>query len=157
MNWIETEHLGYAIRYAENEDVWRCEALSLDAKTLSALKSKMGKTLADARRIDPVPVLIVTSYGGAKFSEANAILPDADGLKVWCMVQNGSEWRKGERRPSIKRELHKYSDLIADTPEARAALASLDERWAEHRAAGEALKAERDAIPRIQPFKADTP
>lgn len=149
MQWIETEHLGYAIRYAENEDVWRCEALSLDGKTLSALKSKMGKTLADARRVDPIPVLIVERTYGAKYRTAMMVLPDDAGKKAWCMIDNGTEWWRGQQRPAVKRELIAYEAMVPDTPENRAALDALQAEWTAHYAHAKTLEAKNLALPRI--------
>ena len=149
-NWIETEHLGYAIRYAENEDVWRCEALSLDAKTLSALKSKMGKTLADARRVEPVPVLIAERSYGATYRTGMMVLPDAGGKKAWCMIDDGTEWWQGAKRPAIKRELIAYDAMIPDTADNRAALDALQAEWVEHYENAKRLDAKRADLPRIK-------
>lgn len=149
---IETEHLGYAIHYSENEDVWRCQSLDLEAKTLSAIKSKMGKTLADARRVEPVAVLVVTGRQGASYRTGKMVLPDADGKKAWCMVDDGTEWWRGAQRPVTKRELHDYKSLLPDTPENRAALDALQQEWKAYYQHARTLDDKLGVLPRIQPM-----
>lgn len=59
---IEIEHGGYKVRYDEQADVWRCYDLDLEAKTLSALKTKINKVDADARRVDNVAVFKMSEH-----------------------------------------------------------------------------------------------
>lgn len=82
MSQIETEHKDYKIRYSENEDVWRCWELDLEAKTLSALKAKINQIDAAGRKLDRVSVYVFGGYGLPK--EAIALSWAGKG-KLWIL------------------------------------------------------------------------
>jgi len=122
MSRIETEHNGHAITYAENEDVWRCWSMNVEGKTLSAVKAKLNKLDADARRVN-VPVIVLNHYG---------CTVDAIGLAT--LIDKGDVWIAAkDRRGSTQRSKTSMSRIVLDTPENREAIkaASAKEKQAE--------------------------
>jgi hypothetical protein len=107
---IKTEHNGYEITYSENEDLWRCWTLELEAKTLSALKTKMNKLDADRRRLD-MPQVWHLTYSGPKLKKATLI---EDGA-VWLLA--GGDDKRGRQREKVGLE-----NTVIDTPANRQAI-----------------------------------
>lgn len=133
---IETEHKGYKIGYFEESDTWRCYELELTAPKLSALKAKIDKIDADARKLDRVPVVVLGGWNSrAKFGVA---LSWASKDALWLMID-----RRRSKEPC--------NTIVPDGPETRAQLAradALEKQAAGLRADAAAIIA---AIPRWQP------
>lgn len=110
---ITTEHNGVEIKYSDNRDLWICPDLDLEAATLSALREKINKVQADARRVN-VPVICLGYYGATIEFAGTATLIDRDG-GVW-VTRN-----KGKRRSKMSRDR-----VLADTPENRALIAEIE-------------------------------
>lgn len=148
MSDIETEHAGYAIRYDEHNDLWHCRSLDVQAKTLSALKTKIGAIDADARRVDNAPAIIAPRWGGSAPTACKIVMLDSGGADAWVVVEEQETYR-GERRTVLKRQKAKIGDLIADTPENRVLLAEAHKAQNAASAARDAERAAWEAIPRM--------
>ena len=152
MSRLETEYNGVTIHYSENEDIWRCDALEVDGKTLSAVKEKIGKLQADARRIS-VPVLVIrSSYGGVSIeSEGTASLLHDDGKHVWVntvrVVWVGANRMK--RREERGRSKFLIESLFHDTPEARSLVSDVAEKVANLEAEIKRERSRLDVLPRL--------
>lgn len=142
MSQITTEHNGHQIVYAENEDVWRCWGMDLEAKTLSALKTKMNAADAAARRVGNVRVFIIPSYSG-DIEEGLVTLLEGDG-HAWVVPPAGKKEVRG-RRSRAKTEI---SSLALDTPAAREAIEAWDRAREFSREAAQAERDAKAAIPR---------
>lgn len=116
MSQITTEHSGHEIVYSENEDVWRCWNLDAEAKTLSALKTKINKHLNEARRLDNVRVWKL-DWGGTPELYGVTLL-EGDGAAWVAKVAPGAN--KGRREKVREKALLK--DLVLDTAKNRAAI-----------------------------------
>lgn len=122
MSELETEFRGYRIRYAENQDVWRCHELDMDGATLTQLKNKIGRYLAKiAKTAETVPAFVV-SYGD-RFEEVNIVsvantLSYSKEPQVWTSKDRVEPWR-GATRIVKDRRKHDASTAILDTPENR--------------------------------------
>lgn len=110
---IQIKHGEYTIRYSENEDMWNCYDLSLEAPTLSKLKAKINKHDADLRRVENVPVLLLAPWGGKAESGWQVTLIDDDGKSVWVSKAIGSK-RDGKARQKVA-----LNTVMLDTPENR--------------------------------------
>lgn len=131
MSQIETEHNGHKITYAENEDVWRCWDMGVEAKTLSAVKTKLKKLDADARRCN-VPVLVLHHYGC-----------EIDAVGVATLIEGKDVWvTSKDRRGKTERRKKPINLLLLDTAENRAAIKAASARRKE----GEAIIKEADAM-----------
>lgn len=150
MGDLTTEYAGHAIVYDENRDLWRCRSLDLEAKTLSALKTKVGKVVADARRIS-VPVLVKDGTYGTSFKEANVLMLDADGTSAWAAVEDYVTARGGWGRGTKQMTRRKFPivNLVEITPETEARIAELKARAEEVREAQDRQRAADAAIPRL--------
>lgn len=146
---IETDYQGRAIHYAENQDVWKCESLELEAKTLTALKNKMGKLLADDRRVNARPVLIMAQDYDATIKTGNVVLLTEKGKSAWVMVDAGEEWWRGAKRPVTKRMKFAISQLMDPTPENYAAIEEAKRVAKEAQAMAQKAREMRQAIPRL--------
>lgn len=142
MSQITTEHAGHEIVYSENEDVWRCWNLDAEAKTLSALRTKINKHLAEARRVDNVRVWKMEWSGGPKLCAVTLLEGDEH---AW-ISQLASEAGKG-RREKV-REKAALDSLILDTPENRAAMEAWRALEAAAREAQSAAYKAKEALPR---------
>lgn len=133
---IETEYRGYNLRYVENEDIWRCFDLDIEASKLSALKSKVAKIDNDARKAEATPVFVIQwgrVVGGVLLS--------------W--VDDGHVWVVCDKR----RRKEKAADIVLDTPEVRAEInraVTLEKQAQTLRAEASAIHA---ALPRISAVK----
>ncbi|WP_375188446.1 hypothetical protein [Sphingobium yanoikuyae] len=142
---IETEYNGQRIHYSENEDLWRCDLLDFKAKTLTAIKSKISKWLADARRVGNVPVIYVGSTYTPEFKEAQVVLKDDDGKHVWIMVNK----MRGGVSSNQGREKVKLETIMADTPENRARIAAYRAKQEEARKINAEQRELLEAMPRL--------
>jgi hypothetical protein len=128
---IETEHNGHRVTYAENEDVWRCWDMNVEGKTLSAVKTKLNKLDADARRCN-VPVIVLHHYCCEVDAVGLATL--IDGNEVWVTSK--------DRRGRAERRKVSMSRILLDTAENRAAIEAASVRRKE----GEAIIKEANAM-----------
>jgi hypothetical protein len=60
---LKTEYKGCVIVYAENQDIWRCWSLDVEAPTLSAVKRKIDVIDRQSRRTENVDAYLI-AYGG---------------------------------------------------------------------------------------------
>lgn len=143
---IETEHNGHHITYSENEDVWRCHALDLDAKTLSALKTKINKIDSESRRVN-VEVVYPDrhGFGGKKVMTVLATVIDGDG--VWTLFPEGG--MRGGRQTKLIRKKLPISCVAENTPETAAAVAKWVAADDEYRKATIREREAFEAIPRL--------
>lgn len=138
MSRIETEHNGHVITYAENEDVWRCWQMSVEAKTLSALKTKLNKLDATARRCN-VPVIVLHPYGC-----------EADAIGVATLIDGGDVWvTYKDRRGNTERRKRPMGLLLLDTPRNRADIKAASARHKEAEAIIKEAEAMMAALPRV--------
>lgn len=145
---IETEHRGYKITYGENEDVWRCWALEIEAPGLSTVKRKID--VIDRKRramAEPVRAYLLNDHqaprevGVSLLAEApNPNRSYEAAGKAWTL--NDPSQSKGREKTSIDR-------LMPITPEAMAALEVFVAAKAAERAATAKAKAAYNAIPRL--------
>ena len=150
MSSIETEHNGYVIAYAENQDVWRCWGLELEAKTLSALKNKINKVSSDARRLDNVEAIDLSETWGKPKPVKIVMLAGVDYMKkpqAWIIKTaiNPSRFR-GEKDQRQKVALE---NLVLDTPENQKLLSAYLTKQEAVRAAQEEANKAKAAIPRV--------
>lgn len=110
---IRTTHNEHSIDYSEHRDEWECRALSLTAKTLSALKTLINKHDADLRRIDKVEAIYLDGYSYSKPTKCIVTLIDdeKDG-KVWVNTVNGNSSRRE------KVEVNRIAPMTAETKSA---------------------------------------
>lgn len=139
------EYMGHTIYFAENRDVWECDALDLSHVSLSKLKQAIAKCEADNRRLSDGgrPALLLVSYKLPE--EVIVVLLDAEKEKAWIVRPEGV---KTARYSDRKREKVDIANLVPRTPEADAAV----QASREGSAAVAAARAEYDrlvaAIPR---------
>lgn len=143
---VKTEHNGYEIEFSEHQDLWSCRSLELSDKSLKRLRTKINQVSAQARRLDTIPLLSVTSYND-KVSPVTGVLIDSDGKNVWCL---GSRWGgtvKGNAPP--ERFKVDATSLVHDTPEHRQIV--VEAKNIEREADGLRAKARAmlEALPRI--------
>lgn len=145
---IETEHNGRKITYAENQDVWRCWAMNVEAKTLTALKSKLDKIDADARRIDATRAYLLDHHG-EKLTPVTVTL-------IAKPAEGGFRSRE-PLAPAVhithegggKREKVDLSRLVRPTREAKAAVEAWRDAKRVRDDANEKVKIAAAAIPRM--------
>lgn len=144
---IETEHRGYKIRYAENQDVWRAYALDVEGATLTAVKRKIDAIDRKARSTESIPVFKVGYRGALEAGVITAkVGKSATGRHIYWDAKDAVWFVNTGTKSRSRVEL---SDLIEDTPENRARLddyvrACNEIKVLEARAIGI-----RDAIPRM--------
>lgn len=138
MSELQIEYRGYAIHFAENQEVWRCQALDVDGERLATVKAKIDRVIAASRKLDnPVPVIYVDYSYRAKPVEVISLAQppkdrsgnaQAEPTAAWCMVPERERYfdrEKGEYayRDTKARQKIKLDSLYIDTTENRAALA----------------------------------
>lgn len=126
-----TKHNEHEISYNEDDNSWRRPSLSVEASSLAALRAKINKIDADARRID-VPVLF-RDYSG--WNRGRATLFEGDRY-VW--VSQGKTRRK-----------EGVSGVIFDTTENRAIISEVNKEVARLQAEVKVQQARLDALPRV--------
>lgn len=122
---LEFEHRGYACRYSENSDNWKCWGLDIEADKISTLKAKIDRVVAKARKLGAaVPALSLDYSGVATPIQIQSIAESRreDQPAVWAIrtrreryfdhVSKGHAWRDIEERKK-----YPLADLIHDTPE----------------------------------------
>lgn len=152
MTQIKTEHNGREITYAENQDIWRCWDLEMEASTLSALKAKLDKFDADQRRVAQVPAFRI----GSMYER-----PEKEPVQIVLVVAEKDipEWHKSEgpqvwvvptsKKGSKSRQKVSLSSLMPDTPEAAAAYEAFLQASEELRLAQASASIAFKAIPRV--------
>lgn len=110
----DIKHNGYTIRYREDENVWSCYALSLEAKSLKSLRQKINEIDAVQRRVDNVKAINVRNYGGNTPCEITLIHDEHE-----CWIKERG------RNGSSSRSKTSFNSLVLDNEENRAALATL--------------------------------
>ncbi len=138
---LETEHNGYKIHYAENEDVWRCWDLNLDGKTLSAVKAKINTEIKRAREITAMPALVFDASYSTEAREV-VITLIADEKRVWTLGRG--RWGDQNKREKTNIEL-----LFADNDENRKTLAEMKALSEQVSAINGRIKRLKEAIPRL--------
>lgn len=145
---IETFHLGRRVTYSDNRDVWLCDELDMEAKTLSAMKAKIADHEKLSRRVDVRLMHFSTYYGRTAISTQAVLLEDDK--HVWCNTIESKTDRFGHGRKDVKRrEKVKFAELVEDTPEVRALLTAYiaqDKKADEERDRARKMHA---AIPRV--------
>lgn len=136
MSDIKTEHNGHGVRYVENQDVWRCWELDVEANTLSALRAKINKIDADGRRLDNVNVLLL-EYDGSSHEAVATIL---SGDHAWLMIGK-------DGKPQRRKE--KLSRIVLDTPDNRRLLKDAQTALFAARKADKTAREMIEAIPRV--------
>ncbi|MGE3914678.1 MAG: hypothetical protein AB7F78_03180 [Hyphomicrobiaceae bacterium] len=135
---IETDHLGQRIIYSENSDTWQCLEMELQAKSLSALKTKIADALNAARKCDVEAIYFPSFSSWEKAKVTMLVEPD----EAWIVHPEGKKMR---------RRKVKFNELLPDTPES----VRLIKEWRDLSAAAEsarrAAEAARAAIPRLSP------
>jgi hypothetical protein len=125
------KHNEHEVSYHEDDNSWRCPSLSVEASSLAALRAKINKIDADARRIN-VSVL-VRDYSG--WNAAQATLFEGD-RSVW--VSQG----KSRRKEAV-------SGVIFDTPENRAIISEVNKEVARLQAEVKDQQSRLGALPRV--------
>lgn len=143
---ITTEHRGYEIHYAENQDVWRCHVLNMEGDSLSQLKNKMNRFLAKAAKTGGIPAM-TCNFGHSRWQECE-IVSVAHDDKVWITTNRQEMWR-GALRTVRDRSKVEADRVALDTPEVRAAIAISDDFLNRIRALTEEGKTAFKAVPRI--------
>lgn len=109
MSEIKVTHQGYDINYSENEDIWRCWDLNVEAASLSKAKQKINKIVANALKNMDIECYLLSRYGGSDIEIARITSRDAKTGEFW-VVKTGNE-----RRERVKAEyLIPYTKEIAD-------------------------------------------
>ena len=147
MSRIEVEYGGFKIVYGDNDDLWHCYALNLDAKTLSSLKEQIGKVLTEARKVGNRPVLRISTGYNAGFEAGVLMRLDASGTHD----KQPAGWVTFVKPKSGAAERRKIalSELADDTPENRSTVKSYLKRLSELRQMREAADDTIARIPRI--------
>lgn len=133
---LTIDYRGYSITYSENQDVWRCWSLDIEADRLPTLKGKIDRLIVASRKLaNPLPVIRVDYHGRVapvkvlglaqprKDRAGKELEPDA----AWCMVPD-EEWYfdhdlgQRRKRPIEKREKVRLEQLFVDSPENREAV-----------------------------------
>lgn len=144
MSQITTTHRGHEIAYSENGDVWRCWAMDLEAPTLSKLKAKINKVIADGAKLGNIAAYAFEGSWSNSIDEVLITALSADkGDRVWII------------QPSLRNEGFmqrrevKLDELIPATEEARVAIQVWKSLVAAQEEARKAVKKAREAIPRL--------
>lgn len=153
MSEIETEFRGYAIRYSENQDVWRCHTLDMDGVTLTQLKNKIGRYLAKiAKTAEAIPAIHVEYGDGFKPCFIVAVANTVSYRKqpeVWTYTEREESYRGGGKRTVKYRKKYEASTLILDTPENQTLVAEAVRLVGLARLARKTAEDAIEAIPRI--------
>lgn len=146
---IETEHRGYKISYAENEDVWRCWDLEEDAPTLSALKRKIDKHDKARRTATEVIPAVRISSGGGLSQVSIHMLAEAPSDRKYG-EHAGKAWVYTDLTERKGRDKVKLDELAAPAhPDTAAALEAYRQAVAEEREARARTLAALKVIPRF--------
>lgn len=130
---MQIEYRGYVVHFAENQEIWRCAALDVEAEKMAQIKTKIDKIISAARKLpggvialyvdhqDTMSEVRVVAFAEPrKDRRGNAGDPDA----AWCMRLGRERYfdhTTGDYayRDTEKREKLELARLYADTPENR--------------------------------------
>lgn len=108
---LSTTYKGYTIEYSEMSDNWVVGSPRMEAKTLSALKTKIDAVEKSERKLGQgIKCLLPDRYSSASFAYVHATLLDVNGSAVWVRTQDGSRSKVGAHQ------------LIKDTEENQTAM-----------------------------------
>ncbi len=149
---LGTTHRGFDIRYSENEDVWRCYDIDVDGATLSAVKRKIDRHIAESRKAERMPAIEIphSSFFGEEVVEVLVTaIADKRRLsskdKVWVTPAS-----KRRRRDKDRYQIE-IGSLAPETPEARTLIVVWRTAVAALRRAEKAEERAKAAIPRLRP------
>ncbi|MCX5514438.1 hypothetical protein C3941_15295 [Kaistia algarum] len=137
---ISTYHSGYEIHYDETTDLWRASQLSLEAATLSALRSIIDQAELEARQMNVTAFLL--DHSGFSIVPVTVVLADRDGKSAWVI-------NRVEDPKNVKREKVSLHRLVADTPENRQLLLAWRDASRAVYEEGQRVSRMRDDIPRM--------
>ena len=142
MSEIQTEHQGYKIRYAENEEVWRCWDLDLQSKSLAALRTKIAAAARKLRvaQAAGLEVWVGNSWGGGdmKLGVIDALDPDGKRAAVF-IGQAGGDGKRQRSKFDIANLLPRNPDQDAKIATMRSLLSEADRLRREADAIGKTL------------------
>lgn len=151
---IAIDYKEFEITYSENENVWRCYAVNVEAPSLQGVKNKINAFLAEARRMEGVAALLVSSRYNYRAPEPCRVQMIAEktsaiqGDMVWVAVDNWVMWR-GEKINRPERRKVEAKSVVVDTQENRALIAAAEAQIAKMREAEKSADHALAAIPRI--------
>ncbi len=151
---LQMEYRGYVVHFAENQEVWRCQALDVEGEKIGTVKAKIDKIIAQSRKLaNPVPMIYLDYHEQAASVQVVALAQpkrDRSGEEkepdqAWCM-RDGTEryyspaTGKHEHRETRERKKLPLSMLYLDTPETRVAIAAIAEMKAQQRQLDQNIK-----------------
>lgn len=148
MTTIQTEHNGHAIKYDEGTDIWLCNGIDANAKTLTALKAKINDFDAKERKLGKDGVLLLKidgyRYSNDLVQKVRATMLDKD-------INPGDNYATVwiSHLSDKQREKVGLHILCLDTPENLAALAEADRLEKEGAALMKKGEKVRADIPRV--------
>ena len=137
---VRYKHNGYMIAFSDNRDLWYCNELDLDDKSLSKLKTKINKYDSEKRRVSNVPAWEMQNYSTTLTPVVITLIEDDK--QVWVSRDKGHNRGRERSKESL-------SGLIPQTDEARKAILIWKDKVRIQQAAAAEEKAAREAIPRV--------
>jgi len=138
---IETEHAGHTISYSENEDVWRCYTLDLEAKTLSLLRQKINTWLNKTRKLGSgVEVWYFSNNWDHKPERVKATSLTDDG-QVWLALNEKGRYARTRTKVPLDK-------IVMITDENRKLIGEMQKTYVLKEQAKAAFDAAFEAIPR---------
>lgn len=150
---IEIMYRGHSIRFAENQEVWRCFPLDVEGEKLATVKRKIDKVISEARKLTEAQTAIVFDPSWNTIVPVKVIAfaePRKKGAEpdsAWCMVTTSERYFDEEKkttayRPVERREKKSLAGLKADTPENRATFAEIERLKSEAEQIADRIKVE---------------
>ena len=156
---LQIEYRGYIIHFAENQEVWRCQALDVDGEKMGTVKRKIDKIIAASRKI-PIDLnaLHVDHWNSVQevrivaFAQPRKAGQEPD--SVWCMASDRERYFDHTRREYAYREteVRKKLDLkniYGDTPENRATFAEIRRLQDEQKKMDAQIKEAKEAAVKV--------
>lgn len=141
---IKTTYLDHVIVYAENEDIWRCWDFDVEGKTLSAVKEKMRKLDAEARKIPDLEAFELDNWNRVTPVVINLL--DAERDSAWVLKRE-KNWRHGgDGKEVTSRRKVSLERLYLQTPETDAILDELKAAVAAEQKAHKLVEAVRKKL-----------
>lgn len=135
----DVKHNGYDIRYREDENLWSCHTLDLEARSLKALRQKINEIDAVQRRVDHVKAIKVDRWSG-----------NGRPCVVTLIHDDGECWITEHARGAYKsRSKVSFNDLVLDNEENRAALVVVKAAKAAAERASKHVETLTKALPRV--------
>lgn len=162
MSQIKLEHLGYEIQFSEDPEEWQCHDLNMRAKTLKALKAKMSKQDAAARKVS-VPCAFFEGYYSSKPTRGEVVLIAKASEQEWETRQVAPFKRERVSLPTVwimaakrdggnsreRRKMRVDSLLDLTDPTTEDLLRECQDLDRQSRELAERAKAVREKIPRM--------